>query len=150
MAVGFLDWRGDAIRRQVLSEVDARMVRAGEAGAEEARRLCSVDTGQTAASIGWSYRQSDQTLQLHADTWWAVFVEFGTSRMRARPFLRPGMARAAQVFGGGAFSGEIQMTNTAAKFRGAFGHGANVGVGRPRGLRNLFRRRRTARLNLGR
>jgi HK97 gp10 family phage protein len=151
---GFI-WNGDAFRKVVDTELDRRMAIAGEAGAEEARRLCPVDTGQLRASIGWSYRQSDKTLQIHADQRYAIFVEFGTSRMPARPFLRPGMNKASQVFGGGQFSGEIQMLNTASKYR--FGYlsqtnagFANVSIGRPRGLSRLWTRRRTARLSAGR
>lgn len=66
----------------------------GSAVAEEARRLCPVDTGQLKASIGYTVRQSDKTVQIHADMPYAYFVEWGTRNTRAQPFLRPAILAA--------------------------------------------------------
>lgn len=66
----------------------------GSAVAEKARELCPVDTGQLKASIGYTVRQSDKTVQIHADQNYAVMVEFGTRLSRAQPFLRPAILAA--------------------------------------------------------
>lgn len=59
-----------------------------------AKRLCPVDTGRLRSSIRWSFARDD--LGLHAivgtNVAYALHVEFGTSRMRAQPFLRPALS----------------------------------------------------------
>lgn len=73
----------------------ARLVsRIGHEVADDAQRFAPVDTGLLKSSIaadsvthgptGWSVR-------VWARTHYAVFVENGTSRMRARPYLRPAL-----------------------------------------------------------
>ena len=61
--------------------------RLGEIGAQEARRIVPVDTGRLRASI--RYEIEDEELHLQADTPYAGFVEYGTHRQRAQPYLRP-------------------------------------------------------------
>jgi hypothetical protein len=64
-----------------------------------ARDLVPKDTWQTHDSIGYTYDQKSKTLTLHADTPWALFLELGTYKMAARPFLRPALLRAGSVWG---------------------------------------------------
>jgi HK97 gp10 family phage protein len=71
--------------------VDARMNAAGAAWQAEAQRLCPVDTGQLRASIGYSYDAQNKRLSLYADAPHALFCELGTSRMPARPYMRPAL-----------------------------------------------------------
>lgn len=100
MPAGSLQWRGDEFRKYLEGLVEARMTRAGEAGVEAARELVPVKTGQTKASLEYSYDRTTHTLRIYAGTPWAVFIEMGTSRIAARPFLRPGMIAAGRAFGG--------------------------------------------------
>lgn len=99
MSLDFIkNWRGDELVSQVKAEVDTRMRRCGEAMVTAAKQRAPIRTGHLQASIGYTYRQSDQTVQLYADAPYAIFVEFGTYKMIARPFLRPAMEAAAQVW----------------------------------------------------
>lgn len=98
-------WRGDAFRRQIEDEVAARLENAGAAGVQAARELVPVETGRTRDSIAATFDRATLTLQIHADTKWAIFIELGTSRMAARPFLRPALAAVGRAFGGGINTG---------------------------------------------
>ena len=63
--------------------------------AERARELVPVKTGHLLASIHADIggleeaEEAFDSVQVIADTEYASFVEFGTSRMEARPFLGP-------------------------------------------------------------
>lgn len=92
-------WFGDRVKQQLKRKVDERMMLAGHAIVDEARRLVPVRGGQLRDSIGFTYRQSDRVLQVHADAPYAVFIEFGTRFMRAQPFLRPAINAADRAFG---------------------------------------------------
>lgn len=83
-----------AFKKELDGRVTGMLERMGSAVAEEARRLAPVRTGQLRDSIGYTIRQSDKTVQIHADVRWAYFVEFGTRSMAARPFLRPALLAA--------------------------------------------------------
>lgn len=78
------------------------MVGAIRAGAnvvrDEARRLAPIDTGNLRKSIASIKRKGDKnTIQFSVtpsrggknNGWYAHFLEFGTSKMTAKPFLRP-------------------------------------------------------------
>lgn len=65
---------------------------------DEARRLAPIDTGNLKKSIATIRRKGDKnTVQFSVtpsrggkhDGWYAHFLEFGTSKMSAKPFLRP-------------------------------------------------------------
>lgn len=112
------NWFGNQFQAWLDAQLDKRFVAAGNAGVAEAKRLVPKDTHQTEHSIGFTYDRNKKLLQLHADTSWAVFLEAGTRFMPARPFLRPGLAKAAKVFGGGDLTLETQLLNTASKYAG--------------------------------
>lgn len=56
-----------------------------------AKRLCPVDTGRLRSSITEELRHDGDGLVevVGTDVEYAAFVELGTSRMRAQPYLRP-------------------------------------------------------------
>jgi HK97 gp10 family phage protein len=58
-----------------------------------AKRRCPVDTGRLRASITHevSVRGRDVTGRVGTNVEYARYVEFGTRRMRARPYLRPAL-----------------------------------------------------------
>ena len=66
---------------------------------DEARRLVPIDTGNLKKSIVSIRRKGDKnTIQFSVtpsrgknDGWYAHFIEFGTSKMSAKPFLRPAL-----------------------------------------------------------
>lgn len=56
-----------------------------------AKKLCAVDTGRLRSSITYEIGESGGELAARVGTnvEYAPYVEFGTRRMRAQPFLRP-------------------------------------------------------------
>ena len=66
---------------------------AGEAVADEARTMCPVDTGNLRDSIAVS--AGDSGAQISANTDYAAYVEFGTYKMAAQPFLVPALINSA-------------------------------------------------------
>lgn len=74
--------------------VTTMLERMGSAVAERARELAPKRSGYLVSTIGYTVRQSDKTVQIHADAKYAYFVEFGTRLMRAQPFLRPALLAA--------------------------------------------------------
>lgn len=105
-----VEWFGDKIQAEVRRRMIQKMETWGPKVVAEAFRLCPKDTGQLSRSIGWSMRQSDMTLQIHADQHYAIFVEMGTSRQPARPFLRPAL-NIIRGIGTGGITTEIQLTS---------------------------------------
>ncbi len=73
--------------------IEAAVSEAIAAGAEVvaggARSICPVDTGALQASIAVS--QSGTNAQISANTDYAAYVEFGTSKMAAQPYLVPSL-----------------------------------------------------------
>lgn len=58
-----------------------------------AKELAPVDTGRLRSSIANEMGRDDRGLvaRIGTDVHYASFVEFGTRRMRAQPFLRPAL-----------------------------------------------------------
>lgn len=52
-----------------------------------AKELCPVDTGRLRNSI--SHARDDNAAYIGTNVEYAPYVELGTSKMKARPFLRP-------------------------------------------------------------
>lgn len=82
-----LTWSGD----RVIASVNDRKKQALTAGATiveaEAKVRAPVDTGQLRGSIGYEVGESEAKIGTIVD--YSIFVEFGTSRQRPQPYLRP-------------------------------------------------------------
>ena len=67
---------------------------------KRAKYMSPVDTGRLRSSITHALFREDGELVAHIGTnvEYALFVELGTSRMSAQPFLRPALA--AEIAGG--------------------------------------------------
>jgi HK97 gp10 family phage protein len=61
-----------------------------------AKRLAPVDTGRLRSSITWEIVVEGTWIvgRCGTNVHYAVYLEMGTRRMRARPFLRPALAAA--------------------------------------------------------
>lgn len=73
------------------------LVRVGLRVQARARALCPVDSGRLRSSIVMT-KGRDGTgfyVEIGTNVNYAAFVEFGTSKMRARPFLIPAVAEAS-------------------------------------------------------
>lgn len=73
--------------------VGAFLARKGVRGEAVAKRLCPVDTGRLRASITHRLGRDSEGLfvDVGTDVEYAPYVELGTSRMAARPYLRPAL-----------------------------------------------------------
>ena len=76
-------------------DMAAIMAAAGEAVAGDARSLCPVDTGRLRGSI--SVNADGSKAVVCANTDYAAYVEFGTSKMAAQPFMVPAALNAADA-----------------------------------------------------
>jgi HK97 gp10 family phage protein len=74
--------------------------RTGAWAAEEARRLAPVDTGELRDSISFEIRKvaTGFAIVVLAGAEHALWVELGTSRMSAQPYLRPVLDRIGQTY----------------------------------------------------
>lgn len=74
---------------KLLKQVGTRCVRI-------AKRMCPVDTGRLRSSIAEELRTDGRDLSeiVGTDVEYAPYVELGTRRMRAQPFLRPAAEQA--------------------------------------------------------
>lgn len=73
---------------------------AGEQAAAIAQRLAPKETGELASSIQSTSGRDNQGpyADVGADVRYATYVEFGTSKMRPQPFLRPALEQAVGNF----------------------------------------------------
>jgi HK97 gp10 family phage protein len=64
-----------------------------------ARELVPVDTGRLRRSISSDVEGKELVVgTVSADTEYAAYVEYGTSRMHAQPYLRPAMLEAQRAW----------------------------------------------------
>lgn len=54
-----------------------------------AKKECPVDTGRLRNSIAHAVAKSEDAVYIGTNVEYAPYVEFGTSRQKAQPFLRP-------------------------------------------------------------
>lgn len=74
---------------KAISEAKARALEIIGGKAESyAKQLCPVDTGNLRNSISHA-QQDDNTVVIGTNVEYAPYVELGTVRMAARPYLRP-------------------------------------------------------------
>lgn len=94
-AAGFMrDLAAHLAKLEVDTEDD--LTRVGLRVQSAARSLCPVDTGRLRSSIVMKRGRDGQGfyVQVGTNVHYAPYVEFGTSRMAARPFLLPAVAQA--------------------------------------------------------
>lgn len=81
-------WNQAAIDELVVKGIEETR-KVGQDISETAKNLCPVKSGKLAASI--HVAETEQGADVIADAPYALFVEMGTSKSRARPFLRPAL-----------------------------------------------------------
>lgn len=102
---GMIRWFGERVRRHVRDRVSARMDLCGKLIVAKAEELVPVRTGKLKVSIGYHYDQSTMILTVYADMGYATYVEMGTIRMRAQPYIMPAIPA-----GKAAWSGSVVTT----------------------------------------
>lgn len=76
---------------------DQRMRELGVVAVQYAQYLVPVRTGTLQKSIRYDYDAGTKTLRLIADSRYGLFVEFGTYKMKARPYIRPALEAVAKI-----------------------------------------------------
>jgi len=85
-AINFLE----RVPPRIWEKVDKQLGLSAGMVAERARHLAPFRTGHLRSTIGFE-RQAPLHWIVYAGAHYAEFVEFGTSRMAARPYLRPAL-----------------------------------------------------------
>jgi HK97 gp10 family phage protein len=82
-------------------EVAKVLAKVGVMAVRSAKRLCPVDTGYLRSSINFKLGTDDHghACYVGSDVVYAPYQEFGTWKMAAHPFLRPGVAEAIAAYG---------------------------------------------------
>ena len=78
-----------AFADEIEERVSAAIAAGAEAVKERAQSVCPVDTGALRDSIAVS--QDGTVAEISANTDYAAYVEFGTSKMAAQPYLVPSL-----------------------------------------------------------
>lgn len=80
-------------RKEVISQKNSAIEKAFEAIGMQAegyaKILCPVDTGHLRDSISHEYVKSEDAEYIGTNVEYAPYVELGTSRQKAQPFLKP-------------------------------------------------------------
>ncbi len=84
-AIGVLE----AAKSKIKSGIEAGVSEGGEIVVSDAKAQCPVRTGALRASI--NKEASGMTCVISANTEYAAYVEFGTCKMAAQPYLVPAL-----------------------------------------------------------
>lgn len=73
--------------------VEAGLIKIGEAAVKNTRRIIEekniIDTGDLLRSIDYQVNESDQSVSFGTPQDYGPYLELGTSRIPARPFVKP-------------------------------------------------------------
>lgn len=94
-----VNWTPGQVTAEIEKTAMDRLEKAGEVVAARARAGVPVDTGKLKASIRTTRLKGDPKLNIRiyagsrekGGAFYAHMVEYGTVKMRARPFLRPAL-----------------------------------------------------------
>lgn len=87
MEMKILSDNTDTIKDIVRAQTRVALEVVGLQAENYAKRLCPVDTGNLRNSI--THTSDDDTAYIGTNVEYAPYVEYGTSRTKAQPFLKP-------------------------------------------------------------
>ena len=70
-------------------QIEAALIAIGMTAETYAKKLCPVDTGRLRNSITHAVDMKEQCAIIGSNVEYAAYVELGTSRQKAQPYLRP-------------------------------------------------------------
>lgn len=70
-------------------QIEQALIAIGLTAESYAKSDCPVDTGRLRNSITNAIRSDEESVYIGSNVEYAAFVELGTSRMKARPYLKP-------------------------------------------------------------
>jgi HK97 gp10 family phage protein len=86
----------EEIKSEMAKAVDLALTAIGMKAEEYAKLLCPVDTGRLRNSITYDIEESDVYIGTNVE--YAPYVELGTSKMTAKPFLKPAAEDHAETY----------------------------------------------------
>lgn len=75
--------------RALPEQIEQALIAIGLTAESYAKQDCPVDTGRLRNSITHEVRERENAVYIGSNVEYAAFVELGTSRMKARPYLKP-------------------------------------------------------------
>jgi len=106
MAKAKVKWYGDKLIKEVGLKCFQNMEKACLLVEGDAKRMCPVDTGRLRASLSHEMeKKGDEVIgRVGTNIEYGVYVEYGTERMSAKPYLRPALennkGKIKQLLGG--------------------------------------------------
>lgn len=82
----------------IVSALDRAMEEVGLAAEGFAKRKCPVDTGNLRNSITHAVESAEDAVYVGTNVEYAPYVEMGTSRTAAQPFLRPAATEHGETY----------------------------------------------------
>lgn len=79
-------------------QIEQALIAIGLTAESYAKRDCPVDTGRLRNSITHEVRMNENAVYIGSNVEYAAFVEIGTKRMKARPYLRPAAANHTEEY----------------------------------------------------
>lgn len=70
-------------------QIEQALTAIGLTAESYAKQECPVDTGRLRNSITHAVETGEQAVYIGSNVEYTAFVELGTSRMKARPYLKP-------------------------------------------------------------
>ena len=83
-----LKWYGEEVKEALNDELRVRLDEVSDAIALQAQTNCPVKTGKLQESITYYLEDTELTSHIGSEVIYAPFIEFGTRRMQAQPYLR--------------------------------------------------------------
>lgn len=95
----FTSYFGNVTQRIVAAQGRAAE-RVGQEAVKIAQELCPVDSGYLLSTIRYEVRRTGTgyAVVVYAGADYALYVELGTSRMEAQPFMRPALDRVGPLY----------------------------------------------------
>ena len=90
----------DKFRDALPEQIEQALIAIGLTAESYAKSDCPVDTGRLRNSITHEVRMNENAVYIGSNVEYAAFVEIGTQRMKARPYLRPAAANHTEEYKG--------------------------------------------------
>lgn len=88
----------DEVLRGISDAVERALTRIGLSAEGYAKKECPVDTGNLRNSITHEVVQSEKAVHIGTNVEYAAYVELGTVRTKAQPYLRPAATEHSGVY----------------------------------------------------
>lgn len=79
-------------------QIEQALIAIGMTAETHAKEYCPVDTGRLRNSISHETDMTDQAAVIGSNVEYAAYVELGTSRQYAQPYLRPAVENHASEY----------------------------------------------------